>query len=189
MRLVSSLRVVVVMFAGGAGMVLARAGAARPATASHPPGWRIAKIIRRAHADYDPLSIAAASARDAWIAGVRSPIFQGRVTLDVEHWNGAAWVRLATPAVNPGSALGPQAIVGASRAGGAWVFAPAPGLGLNPPPKPTASTALHWNGRRWITYRLARGTFITATAVLSDTDAWAFGWQALRSVQRPYAIR
>jgi hypothetical protein len=108
-----------------------------PAQASSTPGWRVVQTFK---ATSETDTIAADSAGDAWAAG---SICKGQCKVNhllVSHWDGSAWQRVTVPSTKVASSS-EAAIVGASSASNAWVFAK---VGLGP-----RTEALHWNGTVW----------------------------------------
>jgi len=137
------------------------------------PGWRIVQALpaepgtgKPGGGYTDMLSVAATGAHEAWAVGdICPPQCNPRTArVLVEHWAGAGWRPIPAP---PGTGpLIPPTVISASSATNAWLFADT-----------AASTARasRWNGRRWTSFRFPRELRITAAAVFSRTDVWAFG--------------
>src|SRR5262249_45116290 len=84
------------------------------------------------------MGVAAAAASDAWAVGGRDVKRRG-VPL-MEHWNGAAWQQVTSPALKFGGILNG---VAATSATNAWA------VGNNIPAHGTAALIEHWNGTAW----------------------------------------
>ncbi len=117
--------------------------------------------------------IASVGPRDAWLTGIGTDN-----TIFVQWWNGARWRAVSTPVAMFTDAT---AIIGASSATNAWVF-----TFTRPAVAASYAVGWHWTGSAWRSYRLPDGTSIAGTAVLSRTDAWAFG---MIGAGKPYVIR
>jgi hypothetical protein len=108
--------------------------------------------------------VAATSASNAWTVG------QDDVTgkTIIQHWNGIAWKRVASPTLAGASALYAVAAISASNA---WAVG-----GSNSTPGTTE--ILHWNGSRWRHVAsptpVGGGTLFGVTAT-SARNAWAVG--------------
>jgi hypothetical protein len=83
-----------------------------------------------------------------------------------------------------------SAVVGASSASNAWVF-----TFTRPGAATSYAVGWHWTGHAWRSDRLPAGSIVNATAVISRTDAWAFGMMGAESplgitgTGKPYVIR
>lgn len=159
----------------------ARAAAARAGVAASSPRWRIVKVYGpKANGGGQLMSVDAAGAKDAWLAGVVGTD-EGPPAPLVAHWNGSRWRAAPTPPGMSATAPMVQADVAASSASDAWLFAE---LGADTP----YSLALGWNGSRWARFRFPNWSAIAASAVFSRTNAWAFGQVFLGKVG-PYVAR
>jgi hypothetical protein len=153
-------RAVVPVLAG----ILTLATGLVPAQAASSPGWRITKILP-VSSDLD--SVAATAAADAWAAGFSCGNPCANASLLVDRWNGTAWRGISAPSDVPAS-VG-SAVVAASSASNAWVFAGISG-GVD------YTDALHWTGGAWATTtQFPAWVGITSAVAPSRTDAWAFG--------------
>jgi hypothetical protein len=153
-------RAVVPVMAG----VLTLATGLASANAASSPGWRISKVLP-VSSDLD--SVAATAAGDAWAAGFSCGNPCGDSSLLVDRWNGTAWRRISAPSDVPAS-IG-SAVVAASSASNAWVFAGISGSAGH-------TDVLHWTGHAWgSTTQFPDLSAITTAVAPSPTDAWAFG--------------
>jgi len=136
----------------GAAVLLGTAAVFPAADAAVTPGWQISFD--------DPggalIPIIATGPDDAWAAGSR--VATGLVP-QVVHWNGRSW----RAARLPGGLGDPILAIGASSATNVWAFS----LDLG--------WLIHWNGSRWSVSRGVMPGDVTATAVFSPSDVWAFG--------------
>ncbi len=133
-------------------LVISAALAPAPAAAS-AQRWQIVKVLPAVEQEY---VVSASGPKNAWATGAES-LSNGQ-KLDVEHWNGRVWQRIAPPPhLGVLDFAAPFAAVGSSSATNAWVF---PYQGTVRP-----NYALHWHEGHWTTMRLSRGAAISATAV------------------------
>jgi hypothetical protein len=143
---------------------------ASPGSMTRPPAWSQIRTFSGA-----VTVIASVGRSDAWLTGIgiadNNKVF-------VQHWNGARWHVVSTPHA---MFTDEDAILGASSAANAWVF-----TFTRPAAAASYAVGWHWTGRAWRSYRLPAGTSISATAVISPTDAWAFG---MIGAGKPYVIR
>jgi hypothetical protein len=118
------------------------------------------------------VGVATLSPCDAWAVGFQSNQGGPVLTL-IEHWNGAAWKRVASP--NPGGAnVSMLSSIAATSATNAW----AAGSYCTDPTCSAAQHAfiLHWNGKAWAQQaQLADQSVLTGVAATSATNAWAVG--------------
>lgn len=159
---------------------------ATPASAAGKPTWRIEATFRHCDGD-DSLSALTADGRtDAWAVGEPNAGGPG-CDADVEHWNGSAWRRIAVP---PSDGLGFQFTpsIAASSASDAWIF-PAQ-LTFTQKLNANFSTAAHWTGSAWRTYKFPRRINVDSALDFSPTNAWVFaGYFTSDSSTRPYVAR
>src|SRR5271166_5976192 len=152
-RLCSAALAVPIALAATLGPASAAAGHA--ATAA---GWHVSRTFGPLSAD----AVTAAGFRNAWLAGLRPDC-----SVFVQHWNGSRWRPVPAPtAMFSDSGV----IVGASSAVDAWTF-----TYTRPAIASPYSVAWHWDGHGWRTFRFPDGSNVSATAVFSPADAWAFG--------------
>jgi hypothetical protein len=149
--------------------------------------WRRVPIPPASPASHGYLySVAAASARHAWAAGVT-----GLGTL-IDQWNGSAWKQARTPRLQPDNQLfGVAALsarnawaVGSNNTNGGDITSPrVPGAPSTPaaPGENTNTTLIeHWNGSAWkrVTSPSPAGGngYLIGVAATSARNAWAVGW-------------
>lgn len=130
--------------------------------AAATPGWR---VVRRFGPEPGGVSglITAVSAGDAW------SVWSGSKFAAIEHWTNGAWRRVALPPGLDGF-LRSAVAIGASPAGGAWLF------GTDP-----ATVALRLTGGSWIlqpipswVLRRSAGTVTAVAAVFGPDNVWVF---------------
>ena len=160
------------------GLVPAQASRLRPVAGA--PGWRVVEVVGPAGGTTSFDAAAAAGRGAAWSVGTTCGATCTNPALLVQRWNGRSWRRLRTPAgvATPTAPL-ESVLVGASSGRSAWVFANLAGSGAK---------ALRWNGR-WKVFRFPAGSSFSSTAVLSRTNAWAFGSISAGNKQVPYNVR
>jgi hypothetical protein len=110
--------------------------------------------------------VAAVSADDAWAVG--AGMFNRAL---IEHWDGAAWTRVPSPALGRAGSLH---AVAATSPGNAWAVGGTvcPGRGL-------VTVTEHWNGRTWTLVPTPAAGILTGVATASAASAWAVGfWTA-----------
>jgi hypothetical protein len=153
-----------------------------PAEAATGPGWRIVATFGPPGGASQVLSVAAVSAKNAWLVGTTCPSSCGQADFIFRHWNGRSWRQLRGPSgvFSPSTPMS-SAVVGASSAASAWVFA-----GISATNDYTV--ALRWTGGRWAKFRFPDWSQINATAVFSRTNTWAFGEEIIPKF-RPYVAR
>jgi hypothetical protein len=146
---------VLVLVAGLAGGLPARAGPIRPAAVVSFSG--------------DLSSVAATSPSNAWAVGFTSS--SSSVKPLILHWNGASWGRVPNPAQTGGDQLFG---IAATSASSAWVV----GCSRCYTSKAT-SLILRWNGAVWKRVpvpRIAGGSSgLSSVAATSASSAWAVG--------------
>ena len=110
---------------------------------------------------------------DAWAVG--QVFAAGAPAPLVEHWNGAAWRRVALPRglVKPGVPYDPATAVAGPR--DLWVFG-------------IAGQWQHWDGT-WTAGTLSDAIDLDASAMFGPKDVWAFGVHDPNTRPRPYAAR
>jgi hypothetical protein len=168
----SSRRAAVALSAGAT--VLAAGAAALPAQAAAVPGWRVGATFPVTGRESILTSVAAVSARDAWLAGLTVNPKSGAFGNLIRHWNGRSWTRVTLPAkVASGwnRSLPVGQVVGASSPSDVWIFG-----------GQTSAAYLRLNGRRWslghLPGRVAgaqKFVQINAARVVSKSNVWAFG--------------
>jgi hypothetical protein len=151
--------------AAATGMAIASSGSATLA-----PGW---SQIRKLSGSVSV--IAAVGRREAWLTGME---LDDNNMVFALRWNGSRWraVRTTRAMFTSGAV-----VAGASSAANAWVF-----TWINPGLSNSYAVGWHWTGLAWRSYRLPSRTIINATAVISRTDAWAFG---MIGAGKSYVIR
>ena len=87
-----------------------------------------------------PHGVAAASARDAWVAG-NSYTFPATFKTVILHWNGTSWKRVLSPSPTASVLFG----VAAVSATDAWA------VGESGVTSTSRTLILHWNGKAWST--------------------------------------
>ena len=115
------------------------------------------------------LGVATTSAGNAWAVSAAAGTGLGTFISVINHWNGRAWTRVASPDPVPGGAI----LFGAAAAsaGDAWAVG-ADWVFVNGPHNVIA----HWNGKAWklVPTPILDGQLFAVTA-RSATDAWAVG--------------
>jgi hypothetical protein len=147
--------------------------------ASSTPGWRIVKIIGVKAGVSEMTDVAASGASNAWAGGSTCPASCGIQTPAVQHWNGTSWkpFTLSVPDL-AGSPASP--VVATSSPTNTWMFV------VN---NADAQYAEQWNGTQSAVTTFPEGTAISAAAVLSSSDAWAFGTQTTGTAITSYAAQ
>jgi hypothetical protein len=148
---------------------LALPAAALPAGAANLPVWPVSTQIGPVGGT-QVTSITAVSSTDAWAAARTCAAPCSPASLVVQRWTGKKWISVPAPKglTSSTTSLG-GAVVGASSATDAWVFA------FLTQAASSRTDALHWTGRRWTQTRFPPFSEITSAAVFSSKDAWAFG--------------
>jgi hypothetical protein len=149
--------------AAATGIAIASSGSATSATS--PPAWSQIRTFSGLVTVIDSVG-----RRDAWLTGIDT---DNNYSVFVRHWNGTRWRAVRTPRA---MFTDEEVIVGASSPANAWVFTV-----TNSALASSYAVGWHWTGRAWHSYRLAAGTSINAAAVISRTDAWAFGMIGMRA--------
>jgi hypothetical protein len=115
------------------------------------------------------LGVATTSADNAWaVSGATQLAFLTFASV-INHWNGRAWTRVASPDPVPGGAIllgaGASSASDAWAVGADWVFVDGP-----------HNVIAHWNGKAWklVPSPILDGQLFAVTA-RSATDAWAVG--------------
>lgn len=169
---------------GSAVVLAAGLPAAAGAGTASPGSWRIVEVLRHCHATDSLLSVTATGPRDAWALGEPNGSGQG-CDADLEHWNGAAWRRVAVPRGTFLSTFPTFSLpLAASSASDAWIFPTVVGW------SDSYSYALQWNGRAWRKLSLPAGLNVRSAVAFGPRDVWAFGWISKSvAVQVPAAAR
>ncbi len=112
-------------------------------------------------------AVAAASPRNVWAVGYTSYAIDGsgdeQAESMIEHWNGRAWRRQASPDTSGTTVLSG---VAATSSHDAWAVGQPFGLGQ--------AAIEHWNGRAWQLRPSPNGELF-GVAATSSRDAWAVG--------------
>jgi hypothetical protein len=158
------------------------AAGALPAPAATSPGWRVVQTLGSPDSPITYWQAAAVSGpANAWVAGTST---QSLVT---EHWNGSAWQPVAPPPGFSGITSGGVNVytLGTSSPTNTWLFPQVSNGSSN------VMYALRWNGSAWAKFRFPAQDGVSATAVISPADVWAFGEQPSSSSPpgKPWAVR
>lgn len=154
--------------------------------ASGTGGWRVAKTISVRNRSVILVNIDAVNPRDAWVGGLVVSRKGSTFGLLLEHWDGAAWLRVALPATlarhfGRHDVFG---LVGASSPGNVWAFS-LEGHYLR-------RVAGHWAFGSLPASKPGR-MFVASVKVFSPTDVWVFGAKVLGAVSNlkfvPFAAR
>ena len=145
---------------------------AGPARSAGPGGWRTVATVPAGSSTL-LTAITADRPGDAWAVG--QVFAAGAPAPLVEHWNGAAWRRVALPRglVKPGVPYDPATAAAGPR--DLWVFG-------------IAGQWQHWDGT-WTAGTLSDAIDLDASAMFGPKDVWAFGVHDPNTRPRPYAAR
>jgi hypothetical protein len=112
------------------------------------------------------------SPKDAWAVGWTGPTLGAGSQTLIEHWNGTAWTRVASP--NPAGIQDNLTAVTATSTGNAWVA----GDHVRSDGSPQPLTE-HWNGKTWSVVAspvLDGGAQVAAVSASSPGNAWMTGY-------------
>lgn len=137
--------------------------------------WQITATAPVTATDNRLHAVAMNGASDGWAVGEASVFTStGAVTASlIEHWNGAAWSKAASPAAEPSGTR----LLAVSSAAASDVWA----VGATTSTQPVIE---HWNGAAWsvvagATSSLGNARLLGVKAIASN-DAWAVGSQGAR---------
>ncbi len=181
---------------GGGALLTRAAGAAGPGTAPPvaapyaplqgtptptpicSPTWMVVPSPSIGTNDNHLFAIAAVNANDLWAVGYYINAANRRQTLAL-HWNGAAWIIVATPNVGAGDNV--LYNVTTVTANDVWaVGSTVTGANLK------QSLTMHWNGATWTTVaspNLSGFNELFSVAARTTTDVWAVGTGGLGGSQ------
>ena len=137
-----------------------------PAAQAQPAPWSVVASPNASPGNNQLNAVASISANDVWAVG-SAETASGNDQPLAEHWDGAAWSIVPTPAVVTGGLSGVAAISSTDVwAGGGFLLSS----------RGNTAQFMNWNGRKWTIAKSPATTgSISGMAAVSSTDVWAVG--------------
>lgn len=142
--------------------------------------WKVVKAPNGSDFTNQLSAVSVVSPSDAWAAGYSDAFGKPSRTL-LEHWNGHAWKKVASP--SPGSILNTVSGLAMTSRTNGWAVGT-----YQPAPAVFKTLVERWNGHRWVvepSENLGPEDSLLAVGADANDDAWAVGhvadvvWQAL----------